>query len=165
MGLLDEAIRDHLELKRRRGADPSEIAQAEHEALEPVFPPEEEGADAAPADVAGEPQAEPFEAAPEGSVAAPEAHGFQEHMPEDDAFSAVGQETAEIDMSAVLNEHADLLADGAAPESSGTIEDSILDWESPYEQTEPPPQIAGAEDEPPPYEEPQIPGQEHLSFE
>lgn len=41
MGLLDEAIRDHLELKRRHGADPSEVAEAEHEALDPVFPGEE----------------------------------------------------------------------------------------------------------------------------
>ena len=36
MGLLDEAIREHLELKRLRGADPSEIARAEREALGPV---------------------------------------------------------------------------------------------------------------------------------
>lgn len=36
MGLLDEAIREHLELKRRRGADPSEIERAEREALGPV---------------------------------------------------------------------------------------------------------------------------------
>jgi hypothetical protein len=36
MGLLDDAIREHLELKRRRGADPDEVAQAEREALGPV---------------------------------------------------------------------------------------------------------------------------------
>lgn len=36
MGLLDDAIREHLELKRRRGADPAEVEQAEHEALGPV---------------------------------------------------------------------------------------------------------------------------------
>lgn len=36
MGLLDEAIRDHLDLKRRRGADPAEIERAEREALGPV---------------------------------------------------------------------------------------------------------------------------------
>jgi hypothetical protein len=36
MGILDDAIREHLELKRRRGADPSEIARLEHEALGPV---------------------------------------------------------------------------------------------------------------------------------
>jgi hypothetical protein len=36
MGDLDEAIREHLELKRRRGADPAEVAREEHEALAPV---------------------------------------------------------------------------------------------------------------------------------
>lgn len=36
MGQLDDAIRDHLDLKRRRGADPDEIARLEHEALGPV---------------------------------------------------------------------------------------------------------------------------------
>ena len=36
MGDLDDAIREHLELKRRRGADPDEVAREEHEALSPV---------------------------------------------------------------------------------------------------------------------------------
>ena len=36
MGLLDDAIREHLDLKRRRGADPVEIERAEQEALGPV---------------------------------------------------------------------------------------------------------------------------------
>ena len=36
MGDLDDAIRDHLELKRRRGADPAEVAREEQEALAPV---------------------------------------------------------------------------------------------------------------------------------
>jgi hypothetical protein len=47
MGLLDDAIREHLDLKRRRGADPSEIAREEAEALGPVrrdAPAEEEPA-------------------------------------------------------------------------------------------------------------------------
>jgi hypothetical protein len=35
MGLLDDAIREHLELKRRHGADPSDVARQEHEALGP----------------------------------------------------------------------------------------------------------------------------------
>jgi hypothetical protein len=42
MGLLDDAIREHLELKRRRGADPGEVAREQHEALDPV--PREPGA-------------------------------------------------------------------------------------------------------------------------
>ena len=36
MGELDEAIREHLELKRRRGADAAEVAREEHDALAPV---------------------------------------------------------------------------------------------------------------------------------
>jgi hypothetical protein len=36
MGLLDDAIREHLDLKRRRGADPSEIAKEEADALGPI---------------------------------------------------------------------------------------------------------------------------------
>ncbi len=36
MGVLDDAIREHLELKRRRGADPAEIERSEREALGPV---------------------------------------------------------------------------------------------------------------------------------
>jgi hypothetical protein len=36
MGLLDDAIREHLDLKRRRGADSSEIAKEEADALGPV---------------------------------------------------------------------------------------------------------------------------------
>ena len=36
MGILDDAIREHLDLKRRRGADPAEIERAEREALGPV---------------------------------------------------------------------------------------------------------------------------------
>jgi hypothetical protein len=36
MGLLDDAIREHLELRRRHGADPREVTSKEHEALGPA---------------------------------------------------------------------------------------------------------------------------------
>jgi hypothetical protein len=36
MGLLDDAIREHLDLKRRHGADPTEIEREEQEALGPA---------------------------------------------------------------------------------------------------------------------------------
>lgn len=39
MGLLDDAIREHLELKRRRGADAAEVTQQEREALGPARGP------------------------------------------------------------------------------------------------------------------------------
>ena|SRR5947209_5006039 len=52
MGLLDEAIREHLELKRRRGADPTEVERLEREALGPArrVQPESPAEDAADLD-------------------------------------------------------------------------------------------------------------------
>ena len=76
MGLLDDAIREHLDLKRRRGADPTEIERAEREALGPVRRgPEVSGGDTPPPAPADEAEAdyssteseqwEPFEEDPE----------------------------------------------------------------------------------------------------
>jgi hypothetical protein len=45
MGLLDDAIREHLELKRRRGADPTELERQEREALGPVRRPPRDASD------------------------------------------------------------------------------------------------------------------------
>lgn len=52
MGLLDDAIREHLELKRRRGADPNEIERLEREALGPVRRPQAESLEAPDVDEA-----------------------------------------------------------------------------------------------------------------
>lgn len=46
MGFLDDAIREHLDLKRRRGADPNEVDRLEREALGPVRRPQAEAFDA-----------------------------------------------------------------------------------------------------------------------
>ncbi len=65
MGLLDDAIREHLELKRKHGGDPSEIQRLEQEALGPVrrtgdHAEDPEAAVPAPADVPiAEPEPEP----------------------------------------------------------------------------------------------------------
>ena len=67
MGLLDDAIREHLELKRRRGADPAEVARQEQEALGPAVRERDEAAPAA------EPAGRSRAPAPE-AAAAPEAH-------------------------------------------------------------------------------------------
>lgn len=50
MGLLDDAIREHLELKRKHGADPTEVARQEREALGsgPVPPRPDLAAEEAP---------------------------------------------------------------------------------------------------------------------
>jgi hypothetical protein len=64
MGLLDDAIREHLELKRRRGADPDEVARQEDEALGDPRRGEFAQPDAAPAAREPEPP-EPVAAEPE----------------------------------------------------------------------------------------------------
>ncbi|HLM31365.1 MAG TPA: hypothetical protein VK326_06865 [Solirubrobacterales bacterium] len=57
MGILDDAIREHLELKRRLGADPEEVARLEDEAFGPPSRP-------------GDPEfAEPEQRDQEGAVA------------------------------------------------------------------------------------------------
>ena len=67
MGLLDDAIREHLELKRRRGADPAEVEMQEREALGPVGAATAEAREApvadppAPADYDDEPPAADYD--------------------------------------------------------------------------------------------------------
>ncbi|MBS1868287.1 MAG: hypothetical protein JSS99_01340 [Actinobacteria bacterium] len=75
MGLLDDAIREHLDLKRRRGADPAEVARLEHEALGPVRR-EPAPAEQAPAaeEHHDEPRADAHEQAHEPHPAAEQLH-------------------------------------------------------------------------------------------
>ncbi len=76
MGLLDDAIREHLELKRRRGADAEEVTRQEQEALGP--PQRGEFAETpAPAEAAVMEPAEPEPAEP-----APVAEVAPEPVPE-----------------------------------------------------------------------------------
>lgn len=167
MGLLDEAIRDHLELKRRRGADPTEIARAEREALEPVFPGE-------PVAVAAD-----GEGAATALIAPAEHPALAQPVP-DPAFSTLGQETAELDVEAYMDgvdaDGATAAAGGAPPpaevpgvvpltprpdaegefappqdQAPGAIADELLEWEDPRDAPPEPPA--------------QIPGQESLSLE
>jgi hypothetical protein len=90
MGLLDEAIREHLELKRLRGADPSEVVRKEQEALGPVV----SGEDATSAE---------HEADSQGSSTASEDRaldGAKIHPDSDHA--RLSRETVELDMRAAL---------------------------------------------------------------
>jgi hypothetical protein len=57
MGLLDDAIREHLELKRRHGADPGEVERQEREALGSA-----RGGEFAPEGGPARPPAAPFDA-------------------------------------------------------------------------------------------------------
>jgi hypothetical protein len=83
MGLLDDAIREHLELKRKHGADPEAVARQEQEALGPgqrnefAQPEQEAPAPDPPAPPPGEEQEPPAAVAagdelPEGEPGIPE---------------------------------------------------------------------------------------------
>jgi hypothetical protein len=89
MGLLDDAIREHLELKRLGGADPSEVIRQEQEALGQV-----RGDDA----THGEHEADSEERSAARQDHAPDPVAAD---PDKDPPSR-GQETVELDMQAVL---------------------------------------------------------------
>lgn len=101
MGLLNDAIRDHLDLKRLRGADPSEVIHEEREAFGPMLRGED--------------------AAPTGPVMDSEMHsttreghafdGAKAHSDPD--LSRLSQETVELDMRTVL-ETESIESDGRA---------------------------------------------------
>jgi hypothetical protein len=140
MGLLDDAIREHLELKRRNGADPGEIAHEERAALEPVFPGEaSHDDDSSAADSEREPERVPEPVAAGASEAEPVAASPAGGAAD---IAHVSQETAEIDMDELLAHD----AEGEAPPEDD------LEWETPRDRDgEPLPQ--------------QLPGQERLTFE
>jgi hypothetical protein len=95
MGLLDEAIREHLELKRRRGADPGAVAREEREVLAPALPAEPDAPQAVALEQ--EPAAGEHGAEPEPVPAAPPE--FEPAAP-----AMLGEETAELDMQAAMDE-------------------------------------------------------------
>jgi hypothetical protein len=110
MGLLDDAIREHMELKRLRGADPGEVARQERDALGPVVrehDPED------PALEHGEHEDEGPNPAQDDLGTADPAHGngthgdgdlsMDPHPERGPDFANVGQETAELDMRTVLD--------------------------------------------------------------
>ncbi len=120
MGLLDDAIREHLELKRLRGADPGEVIREEHEALGPVVYGGEQAPEAP--DAEWDDEADDFEPEPTGDAAGvTDDNPFDQLLPDnndDDANEdgprpaasddpvtrlAVEQETAEVDMQAMLD--------------------------------------------------------------
>jgi hypothetical protein len=129
MGLLDDAIREHLELKRLRGADPGMVSREESEVFGPV-----RGA---------EPETNDGDIATQESPAHEDAPPSEHDRAQSEGFSNVGQETAELDMRAVLEDEGDAPADpvptgpvAARPPSSGASRehgatDDSLEWEMP----------------------------------
>jgi hypothetical protein len=156
MGLLDDAIREHLELKRRSGADPAVVERAEHEALAPVYDDEDMPLDD---DDAG------FVHASDEVIAHAEFVPAEDHPDVDPRLAdlgGAGQDTAELDMRAVLEEDA-YVAGGAVPvgpvdgavvpsHGEGLTDDEPFEWEQPDSS-----ENGSVPDE--------IPGQERLSFE
>jgi hypothetical protein len=121
MGLLDDAIRDHLELKRLRGADPGEVAREHEEALTPVLGDEGAAVEDEPVLVL-----EDFNLATDRSAGPAPAKG--------------GQETAELDMRTVLGEEQGassalggpgITASRSGPSHVEQSEQDSMEWEQP----------------------------------
>ncbi len=135
MGLLDDAIREHLELKRLRGGNPEEVSRKEREAL-------------------GLPHGDvPAGSEEQASVEQP----YDEPPSADDEQPAVetsgAQETVELDMNSVLASRDDARASETEAMVSETHEPSdieeSLDWEvhTKAAQTGQPKLRAGEKDE------------------
>lgn len=93
MGLLDQAIREHLELKRRNGANPQALAREVEEALQPLDPAEVPAWASSPA---------ALEVSPEDLG---QAHAGEAPAPFDAAVAHTFEaETQELDMASVLAE-------------------------------------------------------------
>jgi hypothetical protein len=142
MGLLDDAIREHLELKRRRGADPGEVAREQREALDPV-PRRESTATDGEVVLDGQPtSAEPVASTPGAEEEAEQAQidpaAAQDVADVPDVVD-IG-ETVELDMQSVLGEgEHDTGGDppveddrSADPPAAGPLpEQDSLEWEVP----------------------------------
>jgi hypothetical protein len=99
MGLLDDAIREHLELKRLRGTDPGEVARAEQDALGPVRREDESEPD------------EHAESRAEGSLSTDGSFLLESKPVPNVGAATIGhasQETVEINMEAELERGIDL---------------------------------------------------------
>jgi hypothetical protein len=156
MGLLDDAIREHLELKRRHGADPSAVAREEREALASEL----EDDSRLDYDNGIEAELEVVDLATVEAVPAPAVPSEEQRAVD---LSTVGQETAELDMQAVMEEDPDA-ADSASPVgpivdiptppaySGPPVPEESIDWGFSGEQDP----DAALED---------VPGQERLTFE
>ena len=130
MGLLDDAIREHLELKRLSGADPGAVAREEQAALGPV----PRHGETEHGDEANEAQGPTIQ--DEHSLAATGSSSMADS-------GSVGQETVEINMEAELASEDDYDSgaedrDGrtkpvARPASTRPISDESLEWEVPDE--------------------------------
>jgi hypothetical protein len=146
MGILDDAIREHLDLKRRSGADPADVDRAEREALGPVRrgpepeaePPLEEDLEDEHGPAYEEPPADEWDE-PVGHESEPHAEEAERDLPQMDepepftaAFEAkpeshaarpaepAGQETVEYEVELDEEEHQ---GEGELPGEEHRVED------------------------------------------
>jgi hypothetical protein len=131
MGLLDDAIREHLELKRLGGADPGEVAREEHDALGPV-----------PRD--GETRESVEEPVEIETPSDADGSFFADPQPSAAVDPPLNQETVEINMEAELSGRSESDSNPLPPRSESvapvahpahaqrSVEDS-LEWEVPGE--------------------------------
>jgi hypothetical protein len=178
MGLLDDAIREHLELQRRRGADPAEIERSEREALGPVRRGPEEldptefdphnGADQADdyeAEFEYEEEAEDEAGHPEGEAApAPdESDLYDAEPPEYEPPSHDPLPHTDDPDPQVYDEPP---AYHEPPAQDEPFAEAPPAYDPPPPASEqPPPHEAPPGDEPPPSHEPPAPEAEHLAQE
>jgi len=121
MGLLDDAIREHLELKRRHGADAGELARLEAEALRTAEEPSASAPEVAP------PPPEP--PLPEPPLPAPEPVAESEPPPAPPREVRASQPTVEWDVAAELEAEVAPLA--TEPEPPPAVEPDDLLEETP----------------------------------
>jgi hypothetical protein len=153
MGLLDDAIREHLDLQRRRGADPTEVERAEREALGPVrrAPESAPGADDEVHDPDGfEP--EPLAAEPEAFEPGPE---FEPAVNEPEPYEPATQVARPPERGPAFDQEADSwsyedsqLEPGAAAPPPAHAEPPLSEPPAEPRAAEPPP------DDRPPYKRP-----------
>jgi hypothetical protein len=131
MGILEEAIREHLDLKRSRGADAQEVAQQEREALSPAVREPE-----TPVAVAAEPEPEP-EVPPPAAEPPPEIDDATRVIPSSSPEPATprhddhGQPTQAIDTEKLF-ERAD-----APPPPDDPADDIFADPKPPEPEPDP----------------------------
>jgi hypothetical protein len=132
MGLLDDAIKEHLELKRKRGADPAEVAQQEREALGPVRGAADTATVDAPAPAPVVDDPEPAEPEFHGAVRAPDPEPELEPDPAPDAAlppeppEPVSQPTRQFSADEVRGAVAEPSVEDAVPADEEPGED-VLD--------------------------------------
>ena len=133
MGILDEAIREHLELKRQHGADESELKGLEDSAFGEAERPDAAGPSAGS-------EAETQIISPGSSITSPAGEGDQL----DKVFEATRQREAEAEAQAAKEAQ---VADSAAPAEAPASPDATF---AEHPIPDPPAPAAAVADDPPP---------------